>query len=237
MGAGASTDLGALQGFAEASSADVNALANNMLPAAKTTSTAKEIALHLKMALSTKEGWSELFTLFKSLRPSLDDAVSSDEWGAIVANDEEIREKYFGSASPDVIAQQLDRLDEDGKTEMVWEEFVDGAISLGAAVELADALCTEEGELELKAIFDTIEPEPDGRIPLREFGFALKDYPESLARFTGLDANTSTRFTAFFMTGRVNAWLVKIFRRLGFNEDDYVNWDEFCAGGRATGSS
>ena len=39
-----------------------------------------------------------------------------------------------------------------GKSQLSWEEFVDGAISLSAAVMLSDALATPEGELELKEL-------------------------------------------------------------------------------------
>lgn len=123
-----------------------------------------------------------------------------------------------------------------GKSQLSWEEFVDGAISLSAAVMLSDALATPEGELELKELFDLIEPDEDGRILLGEFGIVLKESEDVLSRYLGLDANTSTRFRAFFMTGRVDTWIGKTFRRLGFHEDDVISWDEFIAGGRATGA-
>ena len=120
---------------------------------------------------------------------------------------------------------------------MDWAEFVDGAISLSAAVTLSDALSTVEGEAELRDLFETIPPEDDGRIPLNEWGDALLAHEDVLARCTGLDAEASSRFIAFRMTGRFQVWIQKTFRRLGLNDDDYVNWDEFRAGGRATGES
>ena len=92
---------------------------------------------------------------------------------------------------------------------------------------------TAEGQEELRALFETIEPEDDGRVPLSAWGDTLKEYPDILYSYLGLDADASTRFRAFFLTGRVNTWIAKTFRRLGLNDDDYVNWEEFDE--RATG--
>lgn len=277
MGAGASTNVSdqtqnALQHLPRASKEDYSMLANTMLPASEATASNKETAVRLKMALSTKDGWDELQSVFRAFRTNLDDAVSADEWGSIVCEDEALRNKYFGDATPEEIAAQFDHMDEkcakqhtilshrsksqirahhalptpdvyfarssraSGKSELMWEEFVDGAISLGAAVTLGDALSTPEGEEELRAVFDIINPDVDGRVSLRTWGQTLIANPDVLARFTGLEASTSPRFTAFFMLGRVDTWMAKIFRRLGLREDDYVTWEEFRDGGRATGT-
>ena len=56
----------------------------------------------------------------------------------------------------------------------MWEEFVDGAISLGAAVTLGDALLTAEGEEELRGLFGIINPDVDGRVSLRTWGQATR---------------------------------------------------------------
>lgn len=89
-----------------------------------------------------------------------------------------------------------------------------------------------EGEAELKELFHSIPPEADGRVALREWGDLLLGREDVLVRFLGLDAGASPRFTAFFMTGRFVVWIRKTLRRLGFNDDAYVTWDEFCAGGQ-----
>lgn len=116
-----------------------------------------------------------------------------------------------------------------GKSELKWEAFVDGAISLGAAITLADTLATAEGEAELRQLFETIEPDSHGRVLLAEWRIALREEPEVLAWSTGLEAR-SPRFRAFLMVGRFDTWINKIFRRLGLNEDGVVNWEEFRAG-------
>ena len=68
---------------------------------------------------------------------------------------------------------------------------------------------------------------------LRAWGRVLKEERFLLARYTGLDEHASPRFMAFFLTGRVDTWIEKIFRRLGLDVDSFVNWDEFREGGRA----
>ena len=118
MGAGASTTnlsdttQDALQGLPQASNADYSMLANTMLPASQATAATKESAVRLKMALSTKDGWEELKSIFTAFRTNLDDAVSTDEWSSIVYQDEALRNKYFGDASPEEIAAQFDHMDE-----------------------------------------------------------------------------------------------------------------------------
>ena len=107
MGAGASTVSASSNAALAAELA-----ANTSLPAYKITPAVKEFAVTVKMALATEDGWNELQALFKSLRMSLDDAVSSDEWGSIVCQDDELRIKYFGDVSPQEIAEQFNRLDE-----------------------------------------------------------------------------------------------------------------------------
>jgi len=232
MGAGAST----ISGDSNAQLAAELAV-NASLPVSKITAEVKEFAVRLKTALSTEDGWKELQQLFKSLRPSLDEEVSSSEWGSMVYQDEGLRVKYFGDLSPEEIAAHFNGLDEDGKTRLTWEEFVDGAVSLSAAVLLSDELATAEGEMTLKELFDTIGTDEDGRVWLGDWSAALIARPDLLARFTGLDSEASMRFKAFFMTGRFQIWMSKTFRRLGLSEDDDVTWDEFRAGGRATGAS
>ena len=87
--------------------------ANASLPASKITPAVKEFAVRLKMALSTEDGWKELQELFKSLRASLDDAVSSEEWGSMMYQYDDLRYKYFGDVTPEEIIEQFNRLDDE----------------------------------------------------------------------------------------------------------------------------
>jgi len=120
------------------------------------------------------------------------------------------------------------------KSELSWEEFVDGAMSFGAALAIADALATEEGGAELQEFFEHVMG-ADGRVRLAEYADLLMRHEDVLARYTGFDVAISMRFQAFFMTGRVRSWMMKTWRRLGLHEDDLVTWDEFR--GSATSAS
>ena len=107
MGAGASTIPGV--GTAELAA---ELAANAALPASKISPAVKEFAMTLKVALSTVDGWNELQELFKSLRASLDDAVSSEEWGSMIYQYDDLRQKYFGDVAPEDIVEQFNRLDD-----------------------------------------------------------------------------------------------------------------------------
>lgn len=112
---------------------------------------------------------------------------------------------------------------------------MDGVISLGAAVTLTDALQSADSEAELLQLFLTIG-DADGRVSLPEWRDVLLESADVLERFTGLAAHTSPRFAAFFELGRAHAWMGKIFRRLGLDEEGEVTWEEFVASVRASGS-
>lgn len=111
MGAGASTiTTGALP---ETSNAEFATLANTMLTVADFPPAVRDLALRLYHALLTQQGFVELLHLFRGMRTSLDDSVTSEEWGAMVYQDETLRSKYFGDATPEEISQQFDTLDEE----------------------------------------------------------------------------------------------------------------------------
>jgi len=229
MGAVATTLNGNLG--ADAANAELTSLANTAQPAAGISASTKDVAVRLKGSLCTKEGFRELQQLFRSMGADLDDRISAAEWGQVVSQDDDIRMKYFGDATADEIAEQFDSLDEDRKSQMAFEQFVDGAMSLGVAIAIAGALASEDGEAELRDLWNSLEHDEHGRVPIDDWAAVLQLHPELLAHYTGLDARISPRFEAFFITGKVNTWLLQCFRRLGFGEKDEVTWEELRLGG------
>lgn len=118
------------------------------------------------------------------------------------------------------------------RSNLSWEDFVDGVMSLGAAIQLVDALSTSNGEADLKEAFDVLV-EDDGRVLLGEFADMLVGHcRDVLANHFGLDEHASPRFAAFFLTGKVRMWLSKVLRRLGLDDEERVSWDEFMASSR-----
>ena len=225
MGAGASTAVLPLQ----ASGDELAALANTTTPISQIPKLTKEIAVRLKTALTTPEGWTELQNIFDALDVDLlDDAISSFEWGQVVAQHDSMRQKYFGDATAEEIAEQFDGLDVHKRSALTFEQFVDGAMSLGVAVSLAEALATSEGDAELREFFDTIEADENRRVPLDAWAAALLADRDVLAYYTGMAEDISARFNIFFMTGKVELWIQQAFRRLGLIKEE-LTWEEFRA--------
>lgn len=138
MGAGASTATAAssvLQDIPETADANLSALADTMLPLSEITPLTKDVAVRLKLAMSTSDGWNELQGVFSAQRQNLDDVVSSAEWGAMVCHNEELRGKYFADATFEEIAQQFSSLDEayaHARTHAASTHIVQSARSVGA---------------------------------------------------------------------------------------------------------
>lgn len=245
MGAGASAlSVQSAQAVESMADANMHHLASIETSVSALSMETRDVALRLKDALCTPEGWQELQAAFIENSRSIDESISSVEWSCMVGQNDNLRCKYFGDAEPDEIATQFEQLDERGRGEMAFEQFVDGAMSLGVAISLADALATREGQADLKELWDDLyDVGPDGRVAIGEYAVALldPDTPELLGRVTGLDRRISPRFEAFFITKKVQFWIVHaLTKRLGLDMDMPVSWEEFAsliiAGGAATGT-
>mmetsp|Transcript_4165 Transcript_4165/g.9078 ORF Transcript_4165/g.9078 Transcript_4165/m.9078 type:complete len:521 (-) Transcript_4165:436-1998(-) len=132
-----------------------------------------ELDLSLASAIASEEGRAELKILFETLDKSGDGKVSSKEWGSAVAKHEELLSKYFGGTTKEMVGKQFSRLDADGSGDLSWEEFAGGALSLGAAIKIADAMETDEGAAELRTLFDSLDKDGDGKISSKEWASAV----------------------------------------------------------------
>lgn len=101
---------------------------------------------------------------------------------------------------------------------------------------MADALTVNEDlKMFLEDVFNTLQPEDDGTVAVEELKRAIVNQRELLETMTGMSEGISTRFVAFFMCGKVKAWVGAGLRRLGIDNDGRVSWDQLCAAGvRAT---
>lgn len=94
----------------------------------------------------------------------------------------------------------------------------------------ADESSTPEGRAELEELFHaTAAAYDDGTVSSVEMGRGLLARPDLLSRFTGLDADSSTRLSALCMVGRFDVWVLNMFRRLGIRDEDYLTCDQFVA--------
>ena len=83
------------------------ALASTAVPASKVDAAGRELAVQLKAALLTSQGWRDLSTLYKALAEGLDDTISSEDFSQVVYQNEEIHSKYFSGIPPEEIAAQF----------------------------------------------------------------------------------------------------------------------------------
>jgi len=172
----------------------------------------------LAEAISTEEGRAELKALFDTLDKDGDGQVTSKEWGKAVSKNKKKLAKFFGGQTMKEIGQQFNRIDADGSGDLTWDEFMSGVISMGAALKLADALETEEGQKELKALFATLDKDGDGKVTSKEWGKAISKNKDMLAKYFG---------------GASLKEIGKAFKRLDADGSDDLTWEEFISGARA----
>mmetsp|Transcript_33037 Transcript_33037/g.65706 ORF Transcript_33037/g.65706 Transcript_33037/m.65706 type:complete len:168 (-) Transcript_33037:315-818(-) len=161
---------------------------------------------------------AELKAVFEKLDKDGDGKVTSKEWGKAVGKNRKALKKFFGGATVKEIGQQFSRIDADGSGDLTWDEFVSGVVSLGAALKLADALETEEGRAELKALFTTLDKDGDGKVTSKEWGKAVKKNKDMLAKYFG---------------GAELKEIGQAFKRLDADGSGDLTWDEFIAGAKA----
>ena len=176
----------------------------------------------LVATLSNPESNAELRDLFRSLDADGDACVSSREWGMAVAGNQQILSKYFGGATVSEIGRQFNRIDIDGDKRLTWSEFESGAKSLGAALTIAAALHTGDGNAELRGLFETLDKDSDGRVTAQEWSGAVLAQRAAIVRHFG---------------GATQAELKQAFRRLDTDRSGDLSWKEFCDGAKKFAAS
>lgn len=97
------------------------------------------ISQNLSAAIATPAGREELRGLFDTLDTNGDGRVSSKEWGAAVAKNRELAQKYFGGATMADIGAAFRRIDVDGSGDLTWDECTEAAIGYSVAQKLAES--------------------------------------------------------------------------------------------------
>jgi len=144
--------------------------------------------------------------------------VTKKEWGKALSKNKDLVSKFFGGQTLKEIGKQFARIDADGSGDLTWDEFVSGLASLNVAQQLAGALSTEEGKKELKALFDALDKDGDGKVTSKEWGSAISKNKEILAKFFG---------------GASIKEIGAAFKRLDADGSKDLTWDEFVAGAMA----
>jgi Ca2+-binding EF-hand superfamily protein len=171
-------------------------------------------------AMSTQEGHDELHALFVSLDKNGTGTISGKEWGSAVSQNKTSLSKFFGGMTVQELGKTFKRLDTDGSGDLSWDEFVAGVESFDAATRMAQAVASVEGAAELKGLFETIDANSDGTVTADEWGAALSENAELIAKYFGGSGKK----------GSSKKTLTKAFKRLDTEGKNALSWDDFVAG-------
>ena len=129
----------------------------------------------LAKAMTTDEGKAELRLLFDTMDADGNGSVSAQEWSSKICENKALASKFFGDVSAinmddansrtktwKVVRESFERLDMSGDGQLTWEEFEFAAANKGVKTKsktagraMDDAMQTDEGKADLKAVFET----------------------------------------------------------------------------------
>jgi Ca2+-binding EF-hand superfamily protein len=173
--------------------------------------------------MQSDEGRKSLKQFFDSLDKDSNGKVSSKEWGHALGKNKEVMAKYFGGATPAEIGQAFKRIDANHDGNLTWEEFVGAADAKMAQVEsstvkMAEAMQADDSKAELKAFFDLLDKDNNGKVSSKEWGHAVTKQKELMAKYFG---------------GMTPAEIGQAFKRIDLNKDGSLSWEEFVAAAEA----
>ena len=164
---------------------------------------------------NTAEGKAQLQALWAELDKDGNGTISSKEWGKGVSANWKTMSTFFGGCTIKEVGSTFKTLDADASGDLTWEEF-EGAISgMDSALRVAQALATQEGAQELKALFDGLDKDGDGKVTSKEWGSALSKNKDMMSKYFG---------------GKDMKSIGKAFKRIDADGSGDLTWDEFVAG-------
>jgi Ca2+-binding EF-hand superfamily protein len=206
--------------FEEASKEACNALEElSKITDSESTTTVVD---KLVTAFSKPEAVDEFRQFFKSLDTNYDNQISGKEWGAKVYANKDIMSKFFGGSTLGEIGEAFNRIDSNGNDMLTWDEFHSEIMSYAAAKQFAKALQTKSGQTELKALFDTLDKDSDGKVTGKEWGSKVYQEQALMSKYFG---------------GSDMASIGKAFNRINANKDEALSWDEFVVQATAYATS
>jgi creatine kinase len=173
----------------------------------------------LASIMEEDESKAELKALFDKLDKDGDGKVSGQEWGRSVAGDKDVMAKYFGGSTLKEIGSAFRRLDTDRSGALTWDEFEaalfqwDAPSAVGVNL-LASIMEEDETKAELKALFDKLDKDGDGKVTSKEWGRSVAGDKDVMAKFFG---------------GSTLKEIGSAFRRLDTDNNGALTWDEFEA--------
>ena len=168
----------------------------------------------LVATFESPEGKAELQALFDLCDKDGDGHVTSKEWGKAISANWKTMAKYFGGLTIAEVGKAFKRLDADGSGDLTWDEFEGAIATMDMSLRLAQTLETEEGKAELRALFDTLDKDGDGRVTGKEWGSAVYKNQDMIKKYFG---------------GKNIKQIGKAFSRIDADGSDDLTWDEFVA--------
>ena len=170
------------------------------------------ISIASNLAALLNEG-AEIRELWATLDKNGDGKVSSQEWGRKVYQNQDVMKKFFGGSSLSEIGRAFNRIDSNKSDGLTWDEFSSEAKSYAATVKLTEAMKTEEGFADFKALFDTLDKNGDGGVTSKEWGSGVYRNQDVMKKYFG---------------GTSLAEIGKAFNRIDNDGNDSLTWEEFC---------
>ena len=156
----------------------------------------------------------EVRELWNTLDKDGDGKVSSKEWGSKVYQNQDVMKKYFGGSTLSELGHAFNRIDSNKSDNLTWDEFSSEAKSYAAAVKLSDAMKTDEGYADLKALWDTLDKDGDSKVSGKEWGSSVYKNQDVMKKYFG---------------GASLKDLGLAFNRIDIDNNDSLTWAEFCA--------
>lgn len=166
-------------------------------------------------AMSTPEGTTELKTLWDTIDKDGDGKVTGKEWGSKVYAEQTLMSKYFGGSDMAAIGTGFNRINADGDDSLTWEEFQAQVAVYNGIKQLKAAMATEEGQAELKGLWDRLDKDGDGKVTGKEWGSKVYSEKDIMSKYFG---------------GSDMASIGKGFNRIDADGNDLLTWDEFVSG-------
>ncbi len=169
-------------------------------------------SIKIAKAMKTEEGSAELKNLWETLDKDGDGKVSSKEWGSAVFKNQEILKKYFGGSTLSEIGHAFNTIDIDNNGSLTWTEFTQETRTLANVIEIKNAMETSEGAAELKALFDTLDKDGNGKVSGKEWGSAVYKNQDIMKKYFG---------------GSTLKEIGQTFNRINVDDNEYLTWEEF----------
>ena len=171
-------------------------------------------------AVQTAKGNAELKAIFVALDKDSDGKVSSKEWGKGVSKNQEVLKKYFGGGTLAEVGMAFRRIDVNDDKHLTWEEMEAHAAELiGSSDAAGAALANKVGDPkvwdELKALFDSLDHDADGKVTSKEWGKGVAKHRDQMMKMFG---------------GQTMQEIGRAFKRLDANGDKHLTWEELQEG-------